>query len=134
MVDHTTCIQPSFTCHMMITILYVTGAALHGHDTGMVSTEWLVKNATYRANLYACKRPSSVQPPPPLNLDLISLLFSASLPAANTCTGGSWSRVSDMRASSGAAQVDQWFTQHFSLVTENPQGQCKLIKLWSKII
>lgn len=31
------------------------GAALHGHNTAMVSSEWILKNLTYRDNVKMCK-------------------------------------------------------------------------------
>lgn len=33
---------------------FSAGAVLHIHDTAMVSLDWVVKNVTYRDNLYMC--------------------------------------------------------------------------------
>ncbi|KAI4504474.1 hypothetical protein M0802_000024 [Mischocyttarus mexicanus] len=33
------------------------GAVLHAHDTALVVTDWILKNVTYRPNLYICFKP-----------------------------------------------------------------------------
>jgi adenosine deaminase CECR1 len=107
----------------MVFYSILAGAALHGHDTGMVSTEWLVKNATYRANLYVCTRINNALP---LNLEIVSLLFAESLPTSNSCPSGSWYLVADLRNNNDPEEVDRWFTQQFTLVTDNPEGKSSI--------
>ena len=41
--------------------LTFSGGLLHLHDLSMTSPEWLIKNATYRADCYMCKNASTGQ-------------------------------------------------------------------------
>ncbi|XP_059490972.1 adenosine deaminase 2-like isoform X2 [Neocloeon triangulifer] len=95
------------------------GAALHGHDTGMVGTEWLIKNATMRSDLWACTKVSTSQPTPPMELDLLKMIFAPSVPAANTCPDGAWISVATLRTTN-PTEVDPWFEHFLSLVTPDP--------------
>jgi len=39
--------------------VWLTGADLHVHDTGLLDAHWLVKNATYDPNCFMCTHDSS---------------------------------------------------------------------------
>ncbi|CAB3368241.1 Hypothetical predicted protein [Cloeon dipterum] len=98
------------------------GAVLHGHDTGMVATQWLITNAVTRSDLWACTKVSTSQPTPPMELDLQKLLFSSTSPPSNTCPDGAWISVASLRESN-PNEIDPWFEYHFSLVTPDPAGR-----------
>jgi hypothetical protein len=104
--------------------LHLLGAVLHGHDTGMVSTEWLISNLTVRDDLWACTKVSSSTPTPPMELDLVGLVFSSNLPPANSCPNGAWISVKVLRGTN-PQDIDPWFEYHLTLVTPDPASKMK---------
>jgi len=56
-----------------------------------------------------------------MELDLLKMIFSSSLPPSNTCPDGAWISVKTLRETN-PGDVDPWFAYHFSLVTPDPAG------------
>uniref|UniRef100_A0A8D0X6S9 Adenosine deaminase 2 n=1 Tax=Sus scrofa TaxID=9823 RepID=A0A8D0X6S9_PIG len=89
------------------------GAALHVHDFGMVSMDWLVKNATYRPYCYFCLTPKGAtqfkfaHPPPPT-------------PKQEECS--EWVLLEKFRKGlPNVTEFDNSLLRTFTLMTENPQ-------------
>lgn len=82
------------------------GAMLHGHDTALVSADFVIKNITYRDNLYAKLNKSKN--------DLLELRFFQTPP-----TDDQWKSVKDMRADSGDSKMgtnfDEWLKTKITL-------------------
>lgn len=96
------------------------GAALHVHDTALIGGEYLIKNITYRDNLYICVQETTIM-----------LLFAASTPEIADCT---FQLVKDVRAASqDVEQFDANLARYFTLETEDPASEYTDInEVWSK--
>nr|WIM01371.1 adenosine deaminase 2-like [Limnephilus flavicornis] len=96
------------------------GAALHVHDTALIGGEYLIKNITYRDNLYICVQDSTIK-----------LLFAASTPQDADC---SFQLLKDVRAASeDVEQFDSNLARHFTLETEDPASEYTDInEVWFK--
>lgn len=96
------------------------GAALHVHDTALIGGEYLIKNITYRDNLYICVQESTIK-----------LLFAASTPQDTECT---FQLVKDVRAATeDVEQFDANLARYFTLETEDPASEYTDInEVWSK--
>ena len=89
---------------------------LHTHDIAITPVDFLIKDASYRDNLYICE--------PASNSELVLFQFAPGKPAdLPTCQ---YELVSTRRAQIGAQQFDARLGTIFSLYTDNPQG-----RLWS---
>ncbi|XP_064606619.1 adenosine deaminase AGSA-like [Liolophura sinensis] len=86
------------------------GAVLHIHDTAMVSLDWVVKNVTYRDNLYMCV--------PANNNERVEYLFADRLPnATDQC---SWELVRNRRENStDVEEFDEWLKRQMSLLRDD---------------
>ncbi|XP_021564266.1 adenosine deaminase 2-like, partial [Carlito syrichta] len=89
------------------------GAALHLHDFGIVSTDWLVKNVTYRPHCHICFTPRGTmqfrfaRPTPPT-------------PKARECS--KWILLEDYRKQvPNATEFDESLLRSFTLVTQHPE-------------
>lgn len=96
------------------------GAALHVHDTALIGGEYLIKNITYRDNLYICVLESTIH-----------LQFAASAPQAPGCT---FQLLRDVRAASqDVEQFDANLARYFTLETEDPASEYRDInEVWAK--
>lgn len=84
------------------------GGVLHAHDIAITPIDFLVKDVSYRSDLYVCA-PAT---------DPVNFLFASSPPPnLETCT---WALVADVRAQQGATQFDAWLRSKLSLYTATP--------------
>ncbi|XP_049879501.1 adenosine deaminase 2-like [Pectinophora gossypiella] len=91
------------------------GAALHVHDMGILSPDYLM-NITYKSNLYAC-----------FDKDKVNLKFANNIPAI-PC-GAKWQLMSEARTSSGdVKKFDAELRKHFTLVVNDPDKVYPCIK------
>lgn len=101
------------------------GAALHLHDFGILSVEWLVKNVTYRPHCYFCVTPRRAMqfqfahPAPPT-------------PAPTECS--EWTLLESYRKQlQNVTEFDNNLLQAFTLVTERPDvTYASQDLIWSK--
>lgn len=83
------------------------GAALHNHDQSMVSAEWIVKNVTYRDNVFMCARNGS--------------LFFKVLNQSKTDGACVWKSVQEERLQSGnPKKFDNYLLQNLSMLATDP--------------
>ncbi|XP_069683248.1 adenosine deaminase 2-like isoform X2 [Periplaneta americana] len=83
------------------------GACLHGHDTAMVSSEFVLKNLTYMPDLYTCE-----------DAEGVTLLRFFELPD-QSCD---WQLLSDLRFNAtNVTALDEELERHLSLFTSNPR-------------
>ncbi|KAJ8883521.1 hypothetical protein PR048_015365 [Dryococelus australis] len=92
----------------VVDMCVVAGAVLHGHDTGLVSTDYVIGNITYRDHLYSC-------------LDAEGLLHLRFF--ARPDTSCAWKELAELRRQQGASQVDAFLRQHLSLVVDDPDSE-----------
>ncbi|GAB0100750.1 Adenosine deaminase [Sergentomyia squamirostris] len=82
------------------------GALLHAHNTAMVSSDWLIKNATYRPGLIIFTDQKNIT------------RFTFKIPNSNQ----EWNYVSDLRnASKNVTAFDEWLETKINLYTPNPE-------------
>lgn len=81
------------------------GAALHGHDTSIVSEDFLYQ-LTFKENLYGCCTPDG----------RLKLKFLADLHQDVSCN---WTLVSDLRKTNSS--YDEWLRSQLTLTVENPK-------------
>ncbi|XP_004692869.1 PREDICTED: adenosine deaminase CECR1 [Condylura cristata] len=101
------------------------GAALHLHDFGILSMDWLVKNATYRPHCHFCFTPRGAlqfkfaHPTPPT-------------PAPAECS--EWILLEKYRKGlQNVTEFDNSLLRNFTLVTENPDvAYADQNVIWSK--
>ncbi|KAG8509057.1 Adenosine deaminase 2 [Galemys pyrenaicus] len=101
------------------------GAALHLHDFGILSMDWLVKNATYRPHCHFCFTPRGAlqfkfaYPAPPT-------------PAPTQCS--EWILLEKYRKElQNVTEFDNSLLRNFTLVTENPDVEyANQDIIWSK--
>ncbi|XP_059161941.1 adenosine deaminase AGSA-like [Physella acuta] len=83
------------------------GAALHIHDQSMVSLDWIVKNATYRDNVYMCVANQS--------------LFFRVFNATSINSACEWKSVKSQRAASqDVAEFDASIRKNLSMISSDP--------------
>ncbi|CAL1528309.1 unnamed protein product [Lymnaea stagnalis] len=83
------------------------GAALHNHDQSMVSAQWIVKNVTYRNNVFMCARNGSL---------IFKVLNHSSADVA--CL---WKSVMEERKASGNPdKFDDYLLQNLSMLATDP--------------
>ena len=81
------------------------GALLHAHDLGTVSQEYVLKNLTYRSNLYGCESDG-----------LLKLMFFKT--PGKDCN---WKLLSELRDTPQKEnQINKQILQQMSMVTDNP--------------
>ncbi|XP_046315823.1 adenosine deaminase 2 isoform X1 [Marmota monax] len=89
------------------------GAALHLHEFGMASMEWLVKNVTYRPHCYFCITPEGI----------LQFRFAQSAPQnlkARECSN--WVLLEDHRKKlKDTVEFDKSLLRAFTMVTKNPE-------------
>ena len=91
---------------------------LHTHDIAITPVDFLIKDASYRDNLYICE--------PASNSELVLFQYAPGKPAdLPTCQ---YELVSTRRAQVGAQQFDARLRTIFSLYTDNPQGRLYLFR------
>ncbi|KAK6973684.1 hypothetical protein BgiMline_024912, partial [Biomphalaria glabrata] len=84
------------------------GAALHIHDQSMVSLDWIVKNVTYRENVYMCM----------WKKEYLIYRFFRRKPTKTTCD---WKLVNDARKESGDVnKFDLEIHKSLSLIATDP--------------
>ncbi|XP_063241785.1 adenosine deaminase 2-like [Bacillus rossius redtenbacheri] len=94
------------------------GAMLHGHDVGMVSTDYVIGELTYRDHLHSCVDAEGK----------LRLRFMARPDAS--CN---WTELAEQRRLQGAASVDAFLRRRLSLVVDNPQEEYPDINtVWKK--
>ncbi|XP_043465578.1 adenosine deaminase 2-like isoform X2 [Leptopilina heterotoma] len=82
------------------------GCLLHAHDVGTVSQEYVLRNVTYRPNLYACESDGKLK------------LRFFEIPDTNC----NWKLLSQLRATpESEKEINQRIRQHMSMMTENPE-------------
>lgn len=85
------------------------GALLHAHDISMMPPTWIVKNATYRDNLYACKKS-----------DKWNFIFTDKPP------GGDWKTLNEIRKNTCNVELfDKQLESLFTLEVANPETHYK---------
>lgn len=85
------------------------GAMLHAHDFAMLPPTWIVKNVTYRDDLYACMKSGKWH-----------FMFFKKPPK------GDWQAVSQLRKESCSAAIfDKWLESLFTLEVEDPENTYK---------
>nr|NP_001191668.1 atrial gland-specific antigen precursor [Aplysia californica]AAA27741.1 atrial gland-specific antigen precursor [Aplysia californica] len=87
------------------------GGALHLHDLAIASLDWVVKNATYRDNVYMCMDKDN-----DVNLRVLQLI-----PPDPFCV---WKLVATERANSGDVEAfDDWLKKNISYLSTDPVTQ-----------
>ncbi|XP_043465574.1 adenosine deaminase 2-like [Leptopilina heterotoma] len=82
------------------------GCLLHAHDVGTVSQEYVLRNVTYRPNLYACQSDGKLK------------LRFFEIPDSKC----DWKLLSELRATpEREKEINQRIRQHMSMMTENPE-------------
>ncbi len=98
------------------------GGALHLHDFSITSVDWVIKNVTYRDNLYMCILNSTqslkfgwFKEPPAITEDCL------------------WMNVQDTRNFLGTDQVDQALIKHLTIITDTPDKDYPNVNsVWDK--
>ncbi|XP_046367088.2 adenosine deaminase AGSA-like [Haliotis rufescens] len=85
------------------------GAALHLHYGSITSSDWLVKNVTYRPDCYVCVKQKVIT----------QTGFYVTPPSDKDCK---WLRISAERAKSkDITEFDQWLYNNLTLTVDNPE-------------
>ncbi|XP_074051063.1 adenosine deaminase 2 isoform X2 [Macrotis lagotis] len=89
------------------------GAALHLHDFGILSVDWLVKNVTYRPHCHFCFTPRG---------DLKFKFADPAPPTAKPENCSEWILLAKYRRQlQNVTEFDNSLLQNFTLVLENPE-------------
>ena len=96
------------------------GGVLHIHDFGITSSEWVVKNITYRDNLYVCYDNATAW---------TKFGWFAQPPTTETCD---WNSVQTMRQTIGSEAMDASLEQAISILTDNPEEYGNVDEVWQR--
>ncbi|XP_038049532.1 adenosine deaminase 2-like isoform X3 [Patiria miniata] len=88
------------------------GAALHLHDISITSLNWVIKNATYKADLYFCVSTDAAG-------SLQFEFFSVPPTVKESSCAVLWQSVSLARNKQGAAVFDEWLFNKMSMWTDD---------------
>lgn len=91
------------------------GAVLHAHDTALVLADWILRNVTYRPNLYMCVASDGQ----------LKLKFFDK--PTKDC---SWQLLSNVRKTTNA--IDEKIYREMTMIMENPDDYRDVDKTWFK--
>ena len=97
-----------------------TGGVLHIHDFGITSSEWVVKNITYRDGLYMCYDNTT---------SWTRFGWFAQPPLNDTCH---WMNVQTTRQMIGNEAMDTSIEQAISILTDNPDEYANVDQVWQR--